>query len=636
MNWTTMPLKTKLILSMVLGLFLVLAVTTAVIISTATSQQEELAYQQSVETTKNMANRFNADMESNLAIARTIAISLEKYNSSDRNEVNQMLENLLEKNPNLIGTYVGFEPNAFDGKDPEYANTFGHDSTGRFVPYWYRRGDNIYLEPLVYYDEQEYYQGPKTLKRDVITEPYFYEGVLMVSYDSPIIKDGEFVGIGGVDVLLNYIDADVSNVRIFETGYLFMVSNGGIIVSHPVRKDWIGYKNLKELENPELIAITSDISEGKGGFVDTIDPVLGENIIVFYEPIETGNYSILLTVPEDEMLAGVVALRNKLITISAIALFLMGVLGYLIAMSITHPIEKIVDDFRHISDDALHGKLDSRADTDVEIDFKEIPVDLNEILDRLKKNSDELRRANEELKSLDKMKDEFLSNVSHELRTPLTLITGYSELLCEGALGGLSEEQIKVQEKVVRNTKRLERLVNSLLYLSKIQAGTVEYSFEALQINAIIEPIFEDLKILADQKEIIMEMNVAEYLHDINGDKDKLTDMITNIVDNAIKFTPKGGKVTITAFQEDKNIHISVKDTGIGIPKDMIDNLFQRFYQLDASRTRKYGGTGLGLYISKTIAEAHSGEVWATSEGEGMGTEMHIRIPIANSNKFIN
>lgn len=137
-------------------------------------------------------------------------------------------------------------------------------------------------------------------------------------------------------------------------------------------------------------------------------------------------------VPKDEVLAGVTALRNQLIVISAIALFLMGVLGYLIALSITRPINDIVDDFRKISDDALHGKLDSRADADVEVDFKEIPVGLNEILDTLKKNSDELRNANMELRkyseemtevnvqlqTLDRMKDEFLSNVSHELRTP--------------------------------------------------------------------------------------------------------------------------------------------------------------------------------------------------------------------------
>ncbi|MDK2893061.1 ATP-binding protein [Methanohalophilus sp.] len=143
-----------------------------------------------------------------------------------------------------------------------------------------------------------------------------------------------------------------------------------------------------------------------------------------------------------------------------------------------------------------------------------------------------------------------------------------------------------------------------------------------------METVLEDLKIQADEKKINLKLNLDENIPEINGDWDKLTDMLTNVVDNAIKFTPVGGKITLSAFREDKKIHIVVKDTGIGIPKDMIGKLFQRFYQIDASRKRKYGGTGLGLYISKTIVEAHKGEMWIESEGEGKGTEVHFRLPV--------
>ncbi|MCD4703493.1 MAG: C50 carotenoid epsilon cyclase, partial [Methanosarcinaceae archaeon] len=406
----------------------------------------------------------------------------------------------------------------------------------------------------------------------------------------------------------------------------------GIVLSHPDHKEWIGTKTLADFEDPAIVSMAKDIKNGTSGNIRTQDPTTFKEVIMFYEPVRTGNYSFIMVVPIDEMLAGVTSLRNQLIVISAIALFLMGVLGYLVALSITRPINNIVADFKYISDGALHGKLDSRADTEVEADFKKIPVGLNEILDVLKKNSDELRTANDELKSLDKMKDEFLSNVSHELKTPLTLISGYTELLSEGTMGELNEGQIKVQEKVVRNAERLKRLVDSLLYLNNIQAGTVEYVFEPLQIREIIDVILDDLKIMTDQKGIDLEMNVEEDLPMINGDKERIMDMITNIVDNATKFTPSGGKIFVRGFTKDSDIYVVVKDTGIGIPKEMIDNLFQRFYQIDASRTRKYGGTGLGLYISRTIAEAHNGDIWATSEGTGKGTEMHIRIPISDSN----
>lgn len=401
MSWKDIPLRVKLVMYIVIGVFLILSISSSIVISTVTTNEEQLAYEEASELAKRYANGFNADMKSNMAIARSIASSMVADTSPDRDEVNRMLEQQLWDNPHLVGAYVGFEPNAFDGKDVEYANTYGHDSTGRFVPYWYRRGDNIYLEPLVYYDEQEYYQGPETLKRDVITEPYFYEGVLMVSYDSPIIKDGEFVGIGGVDVLLDYVDKTVSSVMVFETGYLFMVSNSGVIVSHPVRKDWIGYKNLKELEIPELVAITSDISEGKGGFVETIDPVSGENIIVFYEPIETGNYSILLAVPEDEMFAGVNTLRTNLLTIYTLSIIFMGLMAYIIATSFTDRINDIVRDFKIISSSAVKGDLDIRANTDVETDFKQIPVGLNEILDALTQYSREVKNSYEIIRKME-------------------------------------------------------------------------------------------------------------------------------------------------------------------------------------------------------------------------------------------
>jgi PAS domain S-box-containing protein len=250
----------------------------------------------------------------------------------------------------------------------------------------------------------------------------------------------------------------------------------------------------------------------------------------------------------------------------------------------------------------------------------------------LKKYAGELTEANEELKSLDRMKDEFLSNVSHELKTPLTSISGYTQLLYDGTLGELNEEQLKAQQTVARNAERLERLVESLLYLSRIQAKTAEYFFEPVQICEIIKLIREDLKIQTEQKRINLELNLDDEIPEINGDRDKLTDMLTNVIDNAIKFTPDEGKIVVSSFVEDDNIHIIVKDNGIGIPEEMIDNLFQRFYQIDASRTRKYGGTGLGLYISKTIAQAHNGTVWIESKGENKGTEVHITLPTIGKN----
>ena len=374
-------LKFKLILYIVTGTLLVLAASTAMTISTVTAQEEELAYKQSIEMARNYANDFNGDMKANRAIAKTIAVSMGSYESMSRDEANNMIYNLLVENPHLVGTYLAYEEDAFDGNDELYVNSQGHDSTGRFIPYWNRISGLITLDPLLNYETLDYYQLPKRTEDEVITEPYYYEGLFIVSYVFPIMKDGEFRGIGGVDVSLNHLDEDISEVKAFDTGYAFMTGNTGIFLSHPTKKDWIGERTLYDLGIEEFSRTADDIKKGKSGHVETIDPITGEEIVMFYEPVRTGNFSFVLVIPKDEILAGVNTLSNKLLHISLAAIIFMAGISYLIALSFTRPIKEIVSDFKSISNDAVRGKLDSRAETDVESDFKEIPMGLNEILD---------------------------------------------------------------------------------------------------------------------------------------------------------------------------------------------------------------------------------------------------------------
>ncbi len=374
------PLKSKLVIYIVAGVFLVLTVSTAIIINTVTSQEEILAYQKSTEMASSYANHFDVDMKANSVIAKTLSLTMENYNASNRTEVIGILRNVLEKNPNLIGTYVAYEPNAFDGKDAEYVNASGYDATGRFVPYCNRMNGSITVAPLLHYKSWDYYQLPKEKGNDVVTGPCFYEGVFMVSQVSPIFKNGKFVGIAGVDVPLDYMDETVSKVKAFETGYAFMVNNTGVFLSHPTRKDWIGKKSLYELNSKEISKAADDIKKGIGGYTEGKDSTTGKTVVMFYEPVKTGNLAFVLVIPKQEMLAGVLDLRNKLLIISAISILFMAALAYMIACSITKPIDKIVKDFKNIAQDAVKGKLDVRADTNVEIDFREIPIGLNEIL----------------------------------------------------------------------------------------------------------------------------------------------------------------------------------------------------------------------------------------------------------------
>jgi PAS domain S-box-containing protein len=253
-------------------------------------------------------------------------------------------------------------------------------------------------------------------------------------------------------------------------------------------------------------------------------------------------------------------------------------------------------------------------------------TDLKKTEEVLQKYADELAKLNEALKTLDKMKNEFLSNVSHELKTPLVSIKGYTELINEGVLGEINYEQKKALDTIIRSSERLRRLVDSLLFISEVQADTVEYSYGMIQIAEIIDTATADMILQIEEKGLTLEKKVPADLPFINGDTGKLTDMLINILDNAIKFTPAGGRITVTAFEEENNIHTSVSDNGIGIPKDLLPKLFQMFYQIDASTRRKYGGTGSGLFICQKIVEAHNGEIWMESE-EGVGTTVHIKLP---------
>jgi signal transduction histidine kinase len=191
-------------------------------------------------------------------------------------------------------------------------------------------------------------------------------------------------------------------------------------------------------------------------------------------------------------------------------------------------------------------------------------------------------------------------------------------------LGALTPTQKKSLEAIIRNTDRLTRLIDSLLFLSVQQIGKPALEMKKQSVEDIITASMSDMKVQAERKNITLAKELPAHL-EVMGDRDRLTEVFLNLLDNAIKFTHPGGRVTVKAWEEDNTVHITVTDTGIGIPENVVPYLFQRFYQADASLTRRYGGTGLGLYISKSIVDAHGGEIWIESK-IGVGTTVHVRL----------
>lgn len=219
----------------------------------------------------------------------------------------------------------------------------------------------------------------------------------------------------------------------------------------------------------------------------------------------------------------------------------------------------------------------------------------------------------EQLKDLEKMKIEFLNVTSHELKTPLTPIQAYLNLLLKGKLGNLTPAQKEGLEVISRNTKKLRLLIWDILDLTMLEAGKMKFNMEEIQLRDVIEDVIKDAESFAKEKSIILNQRIG-YLPSIECDKERLTQVFTNLVNNAIKFTPKNGKISIESEKKGYRAIIAVKDTGIGIPKRDMNRIFDKFYQVDRGATRKYSGTGLGLTICKGIIKAHGGEISVESE----------------------
>jgi PAS domain S-box-containing protein len=240
--------------------------------------------------------------------------------------------------------------------------------------------------------------------------------------------------------------------------------------------------------------------------------------------------------------------------------------------------------------------------------------------EELKDSYEELKLTYSKLQELYNIKENFLSNISHELRTPLTSVIGYTELMLDEKL---TEKQRHMTEIVFRNSKRLSRLIKGLLDSQLIESRDLKLAGEIVSINEIIAAVVEDMKNMAATKNILITINITDSLV-IEGDIERLTQVFSNLLDNAIKFTITG-EINIRGEMDNQNAHIQISDTGVGIPKDQLEMIFDQFYQVDSSNERKYGGTGLGLWISKNIIEAHGGKIWA--ESKNSGSTFHILLP---------
>lgn len=231
-----------------------------------------------------------------------------------------------------------------------------------------------------------------------------------------------------------------------------------------------------------------------------------------------------------------------------------------------------------------------------------------------------------ELRKLERVRRDFVANVSHEFKTPLTAIQGFSETLLGGAIDDPQNRE-RFLGIILEHSRRLARLTDDLLKLSSMDADRLELEIRRVSVSELIESCLETTQHRAAEKEIEVELATAGELPDIAGDRRRLAEILQNLLDNATQYTLPRGRITLSAETRDADVVFTVSDTGIGIPKSDQSRIFERFYRVDAARSREAGGTGLGLAIAKHLVEVHGGRIWVDSE-IGQGSQFHFSVPI--------
>jgi two-component system sensor histidine kinase GlrK len=301
--------------------------------------------------------------------------------------------------------------------------------------------------------------------------------------------------------------------------------------------------------------------------------------------------------------------RNVVIVMAISSIFLVAITSFFITRSIARPLTLLMDKTREVSEGVFKGDLNIPSPPEI----SELTKAFNFMCGKLK--------------AVDKMKSDFFSIMSHELRTPLTSIKEGTNLLLEGVGGMITEKQKRLLTIISEESNRLISLVNSLLDLSKMEAGMMIFTMEQASLGPLIEQVITEISPLVEAKKIIFETKIREELPIIKMDYERILQALRNLIGNAVKFTPDGGRVRVSARPVAQGVEVSVADTGPGIPLEKLTTVFDKFQQVPTPGSHGIRGTGLGLALVKHIIKSHGGEVWAESQ-PGHGSTFIFVLPV--------
>ena len=543
---------------------------------------------------------------------------------------------------NEQGNYIALQ--RLDGGGLAY--NLKDNNTGGFMQDYHldEQGNSIDLHNPQPYDPRlrPWYQSAVQAGRPVWTEIYQFIGSkgteqLGMSFVYPYFDDnGVLQGVLGSDFTLSKISEFLRSVKIGKTGKTFIVERSGLLVggSFPYPSFDENKRRLKAFDvDDQLIQATAKYLVGYYGNFTQITQmeelrfvVKGERQRVRVSPFKNKfnlDWLIIVVVPEDDFMEQININTRTTLILTLIALILATLIGVFTSKWIVRPILRLNDAAKKLANGDWEQILPGgRAD-----ELGELANSFNSMAKQLKASFQTLEAKNKDLQRLDQLKNEFLANTSHELRTPLNGIIGIADSLLDGATGPLPEQTRTNLAMIVVSGRRLANLVNNILDFSKLRHKNIELQLKSVSMREIVEVVFTLSRPLLGKKSLKFINAISSDLPPAYADENRLQQILHNLISNAIKFTDSG-YVELAAEIQANFLAIHVTDTGIGIYENKLAGIFESFEQGDGSTARVYGGTGLGLAVTKQLVELHGGQISVQST-LGKGSRFTFTLPIA-------
>ncbi len=466
-----------------------------------------------------------------------------------------------------------------------------------------------------------------------ISKVYYLEEGLAPHLDLFTPVYGAKASVSGVikmRVNLHQVKEELSDIRLGKNGFIYVVDNEGRLIAHESNDYVLERPNLSSrplianalINKPSTMNEEQYINKEKVRVVSKAVVIPGLDwIAVFEQPMDEA-YSFLTT------------LRNLFVITIVGSIILLLIIAMFLSENLTRPIRKLEQSAQRIESGRSKQTEVITTGDEIESLSKSFASMTNLLMQRdqwLEKITLKLNDTNEKLKEMDKLKDDFVSLASHELRTPMTAIKSYLSMALDGMGGQLTEKQRFYIDRAYVSTDRLIDLVNDMLNISRIESGRLTLNISKVFLDKLIQEVVDDVNPRSQELGVQVILDSSSPPPPIIGDYDKLKEVLFNLLGNSLKFTPKGGKITVSFKNDETFVIVKIVDTGSGIEADDLPKLFQKFSLLAGSYKNGIAGTGLGLYICKSIIELHEGTITAASAGRDKGSEFVFTLKIFNN-----